>query len=166
MSIKSSKGSPARRTAGGAKYIICMLLIAIFLISACTAPASKPAGPVSGKYCVLGADGERTFPERTALSFDFENGSFNFGLPFTDSSWRRVGELTVEGNRITAVSNRQKAVMEGDQMKIEGYYTWIFELEADGRLRFVEEGSDTFDVYGTQLNKDSILVRIGDQDAD
>ena len=163
----SSTGKTAGRgpKGGGAKCILCMLLIAVFFTAGCAAP-KEPAAPVSGKYCVLGADGERTFPEWTALSFDFENGSFKFGKPFTDSSWLRVGELAVEGNRITAVSNRQKAIMEGDQMKIEGYYTWIFELEADGRLRFIEEGSDTFDVYGTQLNKDSILVRIGDPDAD
>ena len=119
---------------------------------------------VSGKYCVLSADGEKTFPERTALSFDFENGRFNFGLPFTDSSWRRTGELIVEDSQITAVSDRDKAVAEGDQLKLVGKYTWVFKLDDEGRLRFVPDGSDVFDVYGTQLDAQSVLVRTGDLD--
>ena len=149
------------------KRILSFILTALILLSVAGCAKSKaPAEPVSGKFCVLGVDGEKTYPERTALNFDFENGKFDFGQPTSDSSWIRRGGLTVEGSRITAVCDRQKTAFEDGELKMLGNYTWIFELEADGRLRFIEEGSDTFDVYGTQLNKDSILVRIGDPDAD
>ena len=122
-----------------------------------------PVEPVSGKYCVLGVYG-RTYPAYTALNFDFENNKFNFGLPTLDSSWIRRGELKVEGSRITAVCNRQKSDFVGDKLVLLGSFTWIFELEPDGSLRFIPEGSDEFQVYGTHLDADSVLLRVGDLD--
>ncbi len=121
------------------------------------------AEPISGKYCVLGVYG-RSYPDYTALRFDFENKKFNFGLPTLDSSWIRRGELKVEGSRITAVCNRQKSDFVGDKLVLLGSFTWIFELEPDGSLRFIPEGSDEFQVYGTHLDADSVLLRVGDLD--
>lgn len=152
------------------KRILCVLFVCVLfvcmLFAGCAAPAktSDLALPASGKYCVLGVDGKQTYPEYTALQFDFENKRFDFGVPFTDSSWVRAGTLNVEGNRITAVSNTHKSVPDGDGIKITGNYTWIFEFTNNGRLRFVPDGSDVFDVYGTQLNADSVLVFVGELD--
>ena len=127
-----------------------------------TEPAS-PTGPVSGKYCVLGVDGKTTYPEWTALKFDFENNRFDFGRPHLDSSWTRKGEFTVEGSRITAVNDAGITYTEGDQMKTRECI-WLFELAPDGSLRFITEGSEVFEVYGTQLNEESVIVRTGDLD--
>ena len=176
------------------KRLILFLLAALLLLTGCkakvpeTAEPTKPAeptestnpaeptestkpvesaeltGPVSGIYCVLGVDGERTYPEWTALKFDFENGKFNFGTPVVTEDWIRKGELTVEGNRITAVSNKQKSVFEDGQLKILGNITWVFEFQLDGTIRYIPEGSDEYTIYGTELNAESVLVRTGDLD--
>lgn len=167
------------------KRLILFLLAALLLLTGCkakvpeTAEPTKPtestnpaepdesaeiAGPVSGIYCVLGVDGERTYPEWTALKFDFENGKFNFGIPVVTNDWIRKGELTVEGNRITAVSNKQKSVFEDGQLKILGNITWVFEFQPDGTIRYIPEGSDEYTIYGTELNAESVLVRTGDLD--
>lgn len=144
------------------KRILCVLFILLLMLAGCAKTPEKPAEPVSGKYCVLGADGETTYPENTALKFDFENMEFNFGSPTTSSSWLRRGTLSVENGRITAVCNMQKYRIEGDDYIPDGYYTWVFEITGEGRLRFVPEESDDFETYGTLLDTGSILVRVGD----
>ena len=161
------------------KRILCVMLAAVLLLSGCTAAPMEPAetaepvvtekpspeGPVSGKYCVLGVDGERTYPERTALKFDFDTMGFNFGFPGATNAWIRVGTLEVEGSRVTAVcTSKHKTEFVGDELKTVGDYVWIFEFEDDGNVRFIPEGSDVFEVYGTQLSAESVLVRIGDLD--
>ena len=128
-----------------------------------TQAEAGPVEPVSGKYCVLGVYG-RTYPEYTALKFDFENNRFNFGFPTLNSSWDRKGELMVESSRITAVSDAPKSYSVENEQIVYTYYIWIFELEPDGSLRFIPEGSDTFELYGTQLNADSVLLRVGELD--
>ena len=129
-----------------------------------TTETPEPGALLSGQYCVQGFDGKRTYPDWTALNFDFENAAFDFGLPTTDSSWIRRGNLTVEGRRITAVCNRQKTAIEDGKLIELGAFTWVFEQNDDGTLRFLPELSDEFDVYGTKLSADSVLVRTGDLD--
>ena len=144
------------------KRLLPILFIVLFMLTGCTEKPKAPAEPVSGEYRVLGVDGERTFPEWTALKFDFENEKFNFGAPVVTNDWIREGDLTVEGNRVTAVSNKPKSVMEGDQLKILGYITWVFEFQDDGTIRFIPEDSDEYTIYGTELNAESVLVRVAD----
>ena len=146
------------------KRFITVLLVSLLLLSGCTAKPEKAAEPVSGKYCVMGVDGERTYPESTAQRFDFENGRFRFQNPGEFNGWMTRGTLTVEGSRVTCVSNDQKVDWTKDPIEFLGNYTWIFELDPDGNLHFISEGSDTFHVYGTDLNDSNFLVRVGDLD--
>lgn len=145
------------------KRTVCILFVLVMLISGCRVrqPEKEGAEPITGKYCVLGVDGERTYPDYTALKFDFEQASFNFGLPTSTSSWIRRGTLTVEDGVITAVSSSVKYARGEDGEPVpDGYYTWVFEIVGQGRLRFIEEKSDVFETYGTTLDSESILVLI------
>lgn len=144
------------------KKILCVLFVLLLMLTGCAKEPEKPAEPVSGKYCVIGVDGETTYPEYTALKFDFESMEFNFGQPNTPSSWIRKGALSVDNGRITAVCYKQKYRLEGDDLIPDGYYTWVFEIIGEGRLRFLPEDSDEFETYGTFLDAGSILTRIGD----
>jgi|GEM_PF-2813765 len=177
------------------KRILCILLAAILLLTGCAAgrkestepvvteePAvteepvvtDEPAVteeptavevPVSGKYCVLGVDGERTYPERTALKFDFENMKFDFGRPNEDSWWTRRGDLYVYDKLVMAVDITHKTIWLGGETKELGNWTWFFELKDDGTMRFLPNGSDYYEIYGTNLTADSVLVKVGDLDS-
>lgn len=144
---------------------LAALIAALFLLSGCSAPTKKAPEPESGKYCVLGVDGERTYPEYTALKFDFDTMGFDFGFAHTLDSWNRVGTLAVDGSRITAVcTSKHKTEFVGDELKQVGDYVWVFELQDDGTLRFLPDESDVYEVYGTQLTAESVLVRVGGLD--
>lgn len=124
---------------------------------------SVPTALQSGKYCLINGNGH-TYPEQSALKFDFENGLFDFGLESDYSSLRRIGKLRIDGDRITARTRTAKYEDETDRTVITGYVSWQFERMADGSLQFLPADSDPLIAHGMPLGAGSVLVRVGELD--